>query len=103
MDSAMEAAGRAVYDLPMSDGDRCGDWLGMWSGDDAEADALLIAQAAIQAYLTAKEAEGFVLVPVEPTARMVLAGANERENGDMELHARKWRAMLAARPREEDR
>lgn len=40
--------------------------------------------------------QGMVMVPVEATARMAVAGANERENGDGELHARKWRAMIAA-------
>lgn len=32
----------------------------------------------------------------DPTARMVVAGGLEVENGDGELHARKWRAMIDA-------
>ena len=50
----------------------------------------------INVTLAAIEARGFAFVPREPTARMVIAGANERDNGDGELHARKWRAMLDA-------
>lgn len=85
-DKAIEAAARAVAD---EEGYRYSERRRRWDR---------IAQTAITAYLTAKEADGFVMVPVEATARMVVAGANERENGDMELHARKWRAMIAARP-----
>lgn len=32
----------------------------------------------------------------EPTARMCIAGANQVENGDMQLHRRKWQAMIDA-------
>lgn len=32
---------------------------------------------------------GFVVVRAEPTARMCVAGANERDNGDGQLHRRK--------------
>jgi hypothetical protein len=41
-------------------------------------------------------AQGLVIVPREPTAAMCFAGANETENGDGQLHRRKWLAMIAA-------
>ena len=40
--------------------------------------------------------ETHAIVPREPSAKMCVAGANERENGDGQLHRRKWQAMIAA-------
>jgi hypothetical protein len=81
MQAALEAAARAVFD-----------WLGMWSEDDAEADAAdAVAHAAITAYLTSLEKAGFVLVPVTPTEDMMTRG--KRQPNDLRLV---WLAMVRA-------
>jgi len=46
-----------------------------------------IAQRVVRAVLTAIR---------EPSIAVVMAGANEVENGDGELHRRKWQAMIDA-------
>ena len=55
-----------------------------------------VMQEAADAALAAIKQAGFVVVPAEPTARMCMAGANERDNGDGGLHRRKYRAMIEA-------
>lgn len=88
MDSAMEAAARAVYRA---------------MGDEINGSED-IARAAIAAYLAAKEAEGFVMVPVEPTREMIYTGTDKLyENAPWSDCVHVWSAMIAARPREEDR
>lgn len=62
-------------------------------GDELFANA---SSAATDAALAAIKQAGFVVVPAEPTARMCMAGANERDNGDGGLHRRKYRAMIEA-------
>lgn len=53
-----------------------------------------IAQAAVQAYLATREAEGFVMVPVKPTKEMMRAGIRRHPPHGT------YAAMLAARPKE---
>lgn len=54
------------------------------------------AKAAITAYLAAMEAEGFVMVPVEPTPEMHDAGCDQILDPIGLYDA--YRAMIAARP-----
>ena len=90
-DKAIEAAARAVDAVSET----------RFYGGEAQH----IAQAAIRAYNAAMEAEGFVLVPVEPTPAMCQRGGiytgcvSPREAGEaaMQIYA----AMFAARPRAE--
>lgn len=64
-----------------------------------------VAQAAITAYLAAIEAEGSVMVPVEPTGEMVREGAEPLFAGSGTKADAKaievYRAMIAARPKVE--
>lgn len=55
--------------------------------------------AAIAAYLRAREAQGFVEVPVEPTREMIEAGfyPATQKRGAKSV----WGCMLAARPQKE--
>ncbi|MEH6682907.1 MAG: hypothetical protein V7664_00265 [Qipengyuania sp.] len=48
------------------------------------------------AALAAIKPAGYAAAPAEPTARMCVAGPNERDNGDGELRRRKYRAMVEA-------
>jgi hypothetical protein len=66
---------------------------------------LAFREAGIIAYLAALEAEGFVMVPVEPTEAMLEAGHLRDPLGcDIEpndapmIYERIWEAMIAARP-----
>lgn len=68
------------------------------------------AQAAVTAYLAAMEAAGEVLAPVSPTPAMIAEGrerdplACDVDAGDAQMvYGRIWEAMIAARPREEDK
>ena len=56
------------------------------------------AQAAITAYLAALEAEGFVVVPVEPTEAMMQAGWIASGPHPEECPDDIYRTMIAARP-----
>lgn len=62
--------------------------------------------AAITAYLRAREAQGFVEVPVEPTPEMMDAGLYQSSHDATwaDVYS-SWKDMLAARPdlRPEDR
>ncbi len=49
--------------------------------------------------LTALEASGFRVVPVEPDARMYEAGGDAFALGDLKLPADVWAAMLNAAPK----
>ena len=64
------------------------------------------AQAAITAYKRAREAQGYVEVPVEPTEAMLdaVAGAPFRflSSGKQAAERDAYRAMLAARPQKEE-
>lgn len=56
-------------------------------------------EAAVAAYLAAREAQGFVMVPVEPSDAMYQAAMVR----DALCPAEVYRAMLAARPTNGDR
>lgn len=66
---------------------------------------MLLAEAAIRAYLAAMEAEGMVMVPVEPTLAMAAAMGAAYYAGpadgvvDAEVTKSIYRAMIAARPK----
>jgi hypothetical protein len=58
------------------------------------------AKVAITAFLAAMKEEGYVMVPVDPTEKMVL-GAAAKLGSTRSSYAKTWRAyraMLAARP-----
>ena len=99
MDDLREVIARAAINA-LIEGDGTAHFLepqrwpnGEYRGEfDGHFDPTAIADAALAAIKQA----GFVVVPVEPTARMCVAGADERDNGDGELHRRKYRAMVEA-------
>ena len=72
--------------------------------EPSEPSALVIAQAAIAAYLAQREADGFVMVPVVPSPIMCEAGLFANENallmsaGAIDMF-NAYRAMIAARPK----
>lgn len=70
--TALEAAENALYSI-LDDDD--------WTGDRPKT----IATAAITAYLAQAEQEGWVLVPVEPTEAMILAGARKARLNDRKM------------------
>ena len=77
------------------------------SPDEMRAGYLDAAQAAVQAYLAAMEAEGFVMVPVEPSGRALQKGLSvisEFLGGDPTIGDARmiYSAMLAARPQPKD-
>ena len=96
-DAALEAAKLAAIKLCNE-----GPFTGGWSLEDS--DLGMIAQAAITAYLAQREAEGFVMVPVEPTEAMADATDNHDNYWGYACNGRPWgpedcyRAMIAARP-----
>ena len=61
-----------------------------------------VAHACIAAYLAAMEAEGFVMVPVEPTPEMVTVFDDYHQTrynpASTYRAAHTWAAMIAARP-----
>ena len=73
--TALEAAPKATYDVPLSDGDPFGtlvymsDYVHPGSLDDMRRSTMeilnTVATAAITAYLSQREKEGFVMVPVD--------------------------------------
>lgn len=83
LERAAEAAKQALIDDPETDA---------WVGGDDHFDALVVdgtirLSPVVRAVLTAIR---------EPSIEVVMAGANEVENGDGELHRRKWQAMIDA-------
>lgn len=84
--TAMEAAAKAAYDVPMSDGDPFGtlvymsDYVHPGSLDDMRRSTMeilnTVAAAAITAYLAQREKEGWVMVPLNPTPAMIEAGCD---------------------------
>ena len=64
-----------------------------------------VVEAAITAYLSAREAQGYVEVPVEPTPEMLDAGRRNLNGSKaakpVGLARHAYRAMLAARPQKE--
>lgn len=57
-----------------------------------------VATAAIEAYRAAMREAGFVMVPVEPTESMKLAGAKGSGEDSVGVAWGAWDAMIAARP-----
>lgn len=97
-DKALEAAAQALWEKhyrygPESVGEAA---TKRWraASDCSRREYLADAQVAIAAYLAQREAEGFVMVPVEPSEEMLESGLAEFTNiRDI------WAAMIAARPR----
>jgi hypothetical protein len=98
-EKALEAAARAVAAKAGSP----------WPMDSKRY--TVYAQAAIAAYLAQREADGFVMVPVEATEKMIHQGGSSFDHpslymgGPSHTGRRKadaiYRAMIAARPRGE--
>lgn len=59
----------------------------------------LIADAAISAFLTAAEAQGFVMVPILPADQMRAAGSSALLHPSWDIADECYRRMLSARPR----
>lgn len=105
MTASREAVARAI-DPGAFDPFRC-------APDEQREDALLMADAAIAAYEASLRAEGFVVVPREPTEAMIDAAEalwRERlidkarrgafgEDGTRKPFVLNWHAMLAERPK----
>lgn len=90
-EKAMEAAEHAVIG-------KLEEW------EPSEPSALVIVQAAIAAYLAQREADGFVMVPVEPTPHMKEEALFANDNAllmsaDCTDMGNAYRAMIAARPK----
>ena len=94
-DKAIEAAARAVMMARPNGGCIVQDW-GKEARDNLHVEtAIKQAQAAISAYLTQREADGFVMVPVNDVRKCMAWMGNGP--AECELHD-KLEAMIAARP-----
>jgi hypothetical protein len=113
-EKALEAAARAL--TPVLHGSQEDEWGGDLPPvefDDLSPDwrtaHIEYARACVAAYLAAREAAGWVMVPVEATQEMTKAAAAAMSPGHRpdrwvscsEKHAIRYRAMIAARPRGE--
>lgn len=98
MTKAMEAAARALADeigvtCRLGEDIETVDDLHNAETDIGHADMIEATQAAVSAYLAQREAEGFVMVPVEPTPEML-----EQFGIHKQWAKDNYRAMIAARP-----
>lgn len=111
--TALEAAAKALDELPLSDGDRFGtliymsDYVHPGSRDDMRCASLKIlnavATAAITAYLAQREKEGFVEVPREPTVAMRSAVAKFDWESKCDVDwADGYRVMITAASQEQN-
>lgn len=96
---AIEAAARAVMLARPNGGCIVQDWQREAQDNPHVETAMKQAQAAVQAYLAAMEAEGFVMVPVEPTSKQLGEGHGVLHH---QCPLVTYSAMLAARPQPKD-